>query len=179
MYRLFVAIDLPEGIRETLAGLCCGIPDARWVTPEQLHLTLRFIGDTDGGLFGEIREALAEIAPPSFTMRLKGFGCFPPRKAPRVLWVGIEQPNEPLLKLRNRVEATLVRLGMEPEHRKFAPHITLARLREPPMHRLTNFLSGNNLFATETFPVTEFLLYSSTLSTKGAIHTVEASYPLS
>lgn len=178
MYRLFVAIDLPEGVRETLAGLCCGIPGARWVPKEQLHLTLRFIGEVDGAQFRDIRQGLAEIDLPSFPLGLKGLGCFPPRKAPRVLWVGVEPAEGGLIRLRNRVESTLVRLGLEPEHRKFAPHITLARLQDPPLGRLTNFLSGNGLFAAEPFPVSEFHLYSSVLSAKGALHTIEASYRL-
>ncbi len=178
MPRLFVAIDLPAPVRERLAGLCCGLPGARWVEPEQLHLTLRFIGEVDGALFRDIRADLAEAAIPPFAMGLKGLGCFPPRKAPRVLWVGVEPAQGELVRLRNRVENCLTRLGIEPEHRKFAPHITLARLRETPMGRLTNFLSGNGLFAVDPFPVTEFHLYSSVLNGHGAVHTVEASYPL-
>ncbi|MDH4321075.1 MAG: RNA 2',3'-cyclic phosphodiesterase [Desulfobulbaceae bacterium] len=177
MQRLFVAIDLPEPVKEQLAGICCGLPSARWVKPEQLHLTLRFIGEVDGALFREIREALTGINLPPFAMRLKGVGCFPPRKAPRVLWVGIEA-NDPLGHLRNRIEAALVHLGLEPEHRKFAPHITIARLQETPLTRLTNFLAGNALFTTDAWAVEEFHLYESTLSAKGAIHTIEASYPL-
>jgi len=178
MPRLFVAIDLPAPVKERLTELCYGLPGAKWMPPEQLHLTLRFIGEVDGGLYREIRSALAEIATPPFTMGLKGLGCFPPRKQPRVLWVGIHPIAEPLLRLRNRLESTLVRLGLEPEHRKFAPHITLARLRETPLPRLANFLAGNGLFAAAPFPVKEFHLYSSVLSPKGAIHTVEESYPL-
>ena len=177
MHRLFVAIDLPSPAKESLAKICFGVPGARWVPAEQLHLTLRFIGEVEGTLFREIREALAEIDLSPFPLRLRGFGCFPPRKAPRVLWVGIDE-NETLIQLRNRVEAILVRQGVEPEHRKFAPHITIARLKETPLVRLTNFLAGNSLFATEPWEVTEFHLYSSSLSDKGAIHTLEASYPL-
>ncbi len=178
MQRLFTAIDLPEPVKEGLTEICCGLPGARWVEPAQLHLTLRFIGEVDGAAFREIREALAEIALPPFPMRLQGLGYFPPRKTPRVLWVGIEQPNDPLGQLRRRIEATIVRLGLEPEHRKFAPHITVARLKETPMPRLAKFLAGNGLFATAPWEATTFHLYSSTLSAKGAIHTIEASYPL-
>ena len=178
MHRLFVAIDLPEPVKERLAEICFGIPGAKWVKPEQLHLTLRYIGEVDGATFVDIREALATIDLPPFSVCLKGLGCFPPRKTPRVLWVGIDPPHEQLFRLRKRVETTLVRLGVEPEHRKFAPHITLARLNETPMNRLANFLAGNSLFSAEPFPVENFHLYSSSLSSKGAIHTLEASYPL-
>ena len=154
-----------------------GLPGAKWVDQEQLHLTLRFIGEVDGGVFEDIKEALAGAKTESFSMRLKGFGHFPPRKAPRVLWVGVEDDGS-LLQLRNRVERALVRAGLEPEHRKFSPHITLARLKDTPLSKLTNFFAGNALYASATFEVKEFHLYSSTLTPKGAIHTKEVTYPL-
>lgn len=177
MYRLFIAIDLPEEIRLDLRPLCCGLPGAKWVPEEQVHLTLRFIGEVEGGLFRDIKEALADVAGPAFAIRLQGAGCFPPRKAPRVLWLGVEK-NEELLRLRNRIENRLLRLGLEPEHRKFSPHITLARLTQTPLSRLTNYLAGNSLFVSPSFPVADFHLYSSRLSSKGAVHQLEASYPL-
>lgn len=177
MYRLFVAVDLPEEIKKEVGAMGFGIPGAKWVEPEQLHLTLRFIGEVDGGVFADIREALDEVRGEPFPMRLKGFGHFPPRKPPRVLWVGVEG-NEELVRLRNRIEQALVRAGLEPEHRKFSPHITLARLKETPLKRLTNFFAGNALYASPSFEVSEFHLYSSRLSPKGAVHTREETYPL-
>ncbi|MDA8165375.1 MAG: RNA 2',3'-cyclic phosphodiesterase [Desulfobacteraceae bacterium] len=177
MYRLFVAIDLPEEIKKELGAMCFGIPGAKWVEPEQLHLTLRFIGEVDGGVLADIRETLEGVRGEPFTMRLKGFGHFPPRQEPRVLWVGVDA-GEDLVRLRNRIENGLVRAGIEPEHRKFAPHITVARLKETPLRKLTNFFAGNALYASPAFEVTEFHLYSSTLSLKGAIHTREESYLL-
>jgi RNA 2',3'-cyclic 3'-phosphodiesterase len=178
MYRLFVAIDPPEEIRMELGAMCFGIPGAKWVDSEQLHLTLRFIGEVDGGVFADIREGLEGVRGEPFAMRLKGFGHFPPRRQPRVLWVGVEAGEE-LARLRNRVDKTLVHIGLEPEHRKFAPHITLARLQEAPLQKLANFFAGNALYASVPFQVTEFHLYSSRLSSKGAIHTREESYLLS
>jgi len=175
--RLFVAVDLPESVRRQLAGLCFGVPGAHWVAAEQIHLTLRFIGEVDGAMFRDVREALAGVRSGSFAMQVQGLGYFPPRQLPRILWAGVAK-NEALVLLRNRVEATLVRCGLEPEGRKFAPHITLARLRETPLSRLTNFLAGNGLFTTEPFTVTEFHLYSSQVSAKGAMHQIEANYPL-
>jgi RNA 2',3'-cyclic 3'-phosphodiesterase len=175
--RLFVAIDLPEEIRDQLSAMCFGLPGARWVEKEQIHLTLRFIGEVDGGVFRDIRDALAAIRSEAFTMRLKSVGHFPPRKQPRVLWVGVEA-NSSLVQLRNRVEKALVQAGLEPEHRKFAPHITLARLREPPLGKLTNFLAGNALYTSKPFAVTEFHLYSSTLTAREAVHTREVTYLL-
>ncbi|HIJ79446.1 MAG: RNA 2',3'-cyclic phosphodiesterase [Desulfobulbaceae bacterium] len=177
MYRLFIAIDLPEQVAQDLGRLCCGLPGARWVAPEQMHLTLRFVGEVDGALFREIKEGLAEIESPPFNLRLSGLGFFPPRKQPRVLWAGVE-PQAPVIALRNKVERAVVSLGLEPEGRKFSPHLTMARLRETPLARLTRYLAGNAMYASPEFTVNEFHLYSSVLTAKGAMHRQEASYPL-
>ena len=177
MPRLFVAIDLPEEIQDLLAPLCLGLPGARWVPREQLHLTLRFIGEIDGGLSREIDAALEDIRSPPFIVRLAGLGHFPPRKMPRVIWVGVE-PREDVIALRNRVESTLIRIGLEPEGRRFSPHVTLARLKNPPLSKVTRYLAGNALFTSPGFSVPEFHLYASTLTSKGAIHEKLATYPL-
>jgi RNA 2',3'-cyclic 3'-phosphodiesterase len=177
MFRLFVALDLPEEIRDELHAMAFGLPGARWVEKAQIHLTLRFIGEVDGAAFQDIKDALAGIHARPFSMRLKGVGHFPPRKEPRVLWVGVED-NSNLLQLRNRVERALVGAGLEPEHRKFAPHITLARLKDTPLGKLTNFLAGNALYASKSFEVSEFHLYLSRLTAKEAIHTREVTYLL-
>lgn len=177
MYRLFVAIDLPPDIAARVQEICYGIPGAKWVQEEQMHLTLRFIGAVDGGIFRDIKEGLAEISAAPFSLQVKGLGFFPPRKAPRVLWAGVT-PVEEVKRLRNRIENFLVGMGIEPEGRKYSPHVTLARLHDTPAARLNRFLAGNNLFATEEFAVSEFHLYSSELTPKGAFHTLEASYPL-
>ena len=175
--RLFVAIDLPETVKEQLAMICCGLPGARWVKPEQLHLTLRFIGEVNGDRFLDIRDNLMEVSSESFPLQLQGVGFFPPRKKPRVVWVGLEK-NEQLLRLRSRIETVLVRTGLEPEGRKFAPHITLARLRHTPISRVGRFLEHHSLFVSPPFQVTAFRLYSSKLNANGAIHYIEQEYPL-
>ena len=177
MYRLFVAIDLPPDIAAQVQGLCYGVPGARWVQPEQMHLTLRFIGEVDGGVFRDIKEGLADIETGGFALQVKGLGFFPPRKTPRVLWAGVA-PVEEVSGLRKRIDNVLLGLGLGPEGRKFSPHISLARLHDTPLARLSRFLAGNSLFATEAFPVSEFHLYSSELTAKGAFHAIEASYPL-
>jgi len=175
MSRLFVAIDLPPDIVAQLQGLCCGLPGARWVAAEQMHLTLRFIGEVDGGVFQDIKEGLADIETGGFALQVKGLGFFPPRKTPRVLWAGIA-PVGQVSALRRRIDNVLLGLGLEPEGRKYSPHITLARLHDTPLARLGRFLAGNSLFATQEFPVSEFHLYSSELTSKGAFHAIEASY---
>ena len=96
MPRLFIAVDLPDTIKENLESMSFGIPGAKWVRPEQLHLTVRFIGEVDGALFRDIKNILDEVSAAAFSLQLKGVGYFPPRGAPRVLWVGLEK-SEPLL----------------------------------------------------------------------------------
>lgn len=176
MYRLFVALDFPETIQEQLLELYqYGIPGASWVDYEQLHLTLRFIGEVDGVQFSDIRESLAEIEVSSFSLTLKGVGFFPPRKTPRILWVGVAA-NDELLQLQKKIERRLVAVGISPEKRKFTPHITLARLKNTPEDRVGKFLMGNSLFQSDTFSINEFVLYSSVLSSKGATHHKEMIY---
>jgi len=177
IHRLFVAIDFPQEIIKKLTSLCFGVPGAGWTPEKQLHLTLRFIGEVDGVLSKEIKEDLKNVEGNSFSMRLKGFGHFPPKKAPRVLWAGIET-NDTLVQLRNRVNSVLVRLGLEPEHRKYSPHVTIARLKNTPITKMTDFLAVNGLFSAGPFKISKFSLYSSVLTQKGAIHNIEASYDL-
>jgi len=175
--RLFVAIDPPSTLRDQIALLCCGLPGARWMPPEQLHLTLCFIGEVSSSAFVDIREALAEIAAPAFALRLQGVGFFPPRGQPRVVWVGVAA-SEPLAVLQRKITTRLFALGLEPENRKFSPHITLARLNQTPPARVGRYLQDHGLFASAEFPVDQFLLYSSVLGRKGASHFLEQPYGL-
>lgn len=176
-HRLFVAIDPPDEVREELARLQRGIPGARWVDPHQLHLTLRFVGDVDGRVLDDIVHGLDRIREAPFDLTLRGLGHFPPRKAPKVLWVGVEP--EPALKaLRDAVEREVVSCGVSPEQRKFHPHVTLARLNGST-ERVGRFMADNALVAFEPFEVDQFHLYRSYLHHDGAEHTLEASYDLS
>ncbi len=175
--RLFVAIDPPQDIREQLTTICCGLPDARWIPPEQLHLTLCFIGEVNGAVFQDIREALGDINSALFSLRLQGVGFFPPRGQPRVVWAGIEK-NEQLAVLQRKMVTRLFALGLEPENRKFAPHITLARLHQTPASKVGKYLEMHGLLNSAAFAVENFLLYSSILGRKGASHLVEQEYLL-
>lgn len=177
MMRLFIAIDLPKMIKDELALISFGLPQARWVKPEQIHLTLRFIGEVDGALFQELKSALELITGTVFPLTLKGLGCFPPRKDPQVLWVGIEKSDE-LIKLRKRVDSCLFKFGIAPDPRKFSPHVTLARTRKTHLNRITSFLVDHALLRLPEFTVSNFHLYSSTLTAKGALHRHEAEYSL-
>jgi len=177
MLRLFIAVDVPDDIRTLMCGMGGSIPGARAVPADQLHLTLKFLGDTDSGLLPDIKDALAEIEFPLFTICLKRVGHFPPRGNPRVLWAGIDPVME-VTALRNKVEKALAGIGIERDPRKFSAHVTLARLKNSPLNRVTQFLAGNSFFETPPFTVREFLLYSSSLTARGAAHTVLAAFPL-
>ncbi len=177
MLRLFVALDPPDSARLSLVRLCNGVPGAKWVPPDQLHLTLRFIGEVDNGTFADIADALAAVSVAPFSLRLSGVGHFPPRGAPKVLWAGVDD-GVPAARLHDEIETRLRRLGLAPDSRKFAPHVTLARLRHARLGKVRDFLSQHALFASEAFALSTFHLYSSQLGAAGAVHRIEASYPL-
>ncbi|MCH8110511.1 MAG: RNA 2',3'-cyclic phosphodiesterase [Proteobacteria bacterium] len=177
MVRLFVAIDLPAQVRARLGGLGAGVPGARWVDPEQIHLTLRFIGEVDGAAFEDVRLALSAVRAPRFEVMLEGVGHFGDRRRVRALWAGVA-PGAALNRLAGQIEAALVGAGLEPEGRKFKAHVTLARLRGAPVSRVADFLAGNALFQAGPIAVDRFQLYSSRLSQSGPSYRVEASYEL-
>jgi len=173
--RLFTAIALPDAVAESLLKLQHGVPGARWQTREQLHLTLRFIGETDGRET-DIDDALATVAAPAFPLRLKGVGSFG-GKTPRDLWAGVEA-SAPLEHLNRKIESALQRIGLEPEKRKFTPHVTLARLKGTRSGAVMDFLADHALYACEPFPVEGFILFSSKLTSDGAIYRPEKAYRL-
>jgi RNA 2',3'-cyclic 3'-phosphodiesterase len=177
MKRLFVAISPPQDVCRDIAELARTVPGGRPVVPEQIHLTLKFIGEVEGGKLLDIREALAEISRPTFSLSLRGVGVFPPRGMPRVVWAGIE-PVEEVDRLRRDIEKTLFAAGIPKEKQKFAPHLTLARLKDTNISRLQSFLAGNSLLCSPPFGVTAFILFSSQLTAKGALHSEVAVYPL-
>lgn len=177
MHRLFVAVDLTEHALDAISRICTGISGVKWVDRARLHLTLRFIGDADDSMLDRIRRELAGVSAPPFCLVPRGVGRFPPKKDPRVLWVGVDQC-EGLFSLQRFVEEALRRSGLQPESRAFTPHITLARLKDVPLSKVTSFLENQRLFSTRPVPVVEFHLYSSILSPRGALHQRLASYSL-
>src|SRR5262252_305452 len=140
MVRLFVSIELPEEVKRNLVRMCCDVPGARWAEPEQMHLTVRFIGEVDGAVFRDIVSELDQVRAPGFDLTLKSVGHFPPRGEPHVLWVGVEK-NAWLVGLRDRVESAVVRAGVAPEGRRFSPHVTLARLKGTPERAVGSYLA--------------------------------------
>jgi RNA 2',3'-cyclic 3'-phosphodiesterase len=177
MPRLFIAIDFPEAVRDRLAALPVGVRGARLLPTEQYHLTLRFIGEVEGTVFTEIAEALGDLSAASFDLRLSGVGHFPPNGQPKVLWAGVAE-SEPLRQLQDHIETCLRGLGLAPDSQNYTPHVTLARLKYGKINRIREFLVEHNDFTTDDIPIAAFNLYSSTLGEKGAVHTLEASYPL-
>ncbi len=176
--RLFVALDLPWELRELLSGLSGrGIPGARWVPAENYHLTLRFIGETPAFRAEEIDQALTALKVRGFALTLAGLGTFEKGGRAVSLWVGVER-NPALDHLRAKVETALQRVGLEPERRRFAPHVTLARLDNVVDGRLGAFLQAHNLFRAPAVPVKHFTLFSSQLGKEQAVYTPEVEYAL-
>ena len=176
MIRLFVALELPLKARELLSALQGGVPGARWASHEQMHLTLRFVGEVDENVARDIDDSLASIRAPSFVLEIAGVGEFG-GKNPRALWAGV-RANDSLLHLQKKVETALRRIGLAAESRKFAPHVTLARMKSAPRDKVVQFLTHNALFAGGTFPVDHFILFSSHLSHNGSIYHPERTYRL-
>jgi len=177
MIRLFVAIALPAAVRARLAGLAGGVPGARWVAPEAMHVTLRFIGEVPDGDLPDLVAALAHVRVPAFALTLAGIGHFGTVRKARALWAGVA-PNPALDRLHAAVVAALDRAGVAPVARKYTPHVTLARLKQSPAARLGAFVAAHNLLRVGPVPVDDFSLFSSHLSHDGARHRVEATFPL-
>lgn len=176
--RLFVAVDFPDEIKAQLMRLRTDIPTARWVGPEQMHITLFFLGDTERS--AEVKTALAAVTALPFELSLTGVGRFPPgeRRPPRVLWAGIA-PQPALNQLQAQVSAALTDLDFEADEREFSPHVTLARLKtERSLPETTEFISAHESFRAGPVGVTAFALYSSQLTPQGARYRHEAVYPL-
>jgi RNA 2',3'-cyclic 3'-phosphodiesterase len=177
MIRLFVAIPLPEEIQDRVGQLCGGLTHARWVDPENYHITLRFIGEVDESRFDDIDAALSVVRAPAFRLKLSGVDSFGNNNGVRSIWVGVER--EPLLfHLRDKIESALVRTGLDPQTQKFKPHVTLTRSRQRGDQRLGEFIARNSLFQAEPFSVHDFTLFSSFLTQNGSIYTPERVYPL-
>lgn len=180
-YRLFIALELPELVKQRLAALRTPIPGATWVGPHAFHVTLRFVGDDiDEEAMLALRSGLAAVKGMPFTLSLRGAGRFPPgdRRPPRVLWIGISAPPA-LLTLQAGVERAVVAAGFPPEDRPFSPHLTLARLKQPASSAaVETFIRRHADFRSDPFPIDAFHLIASTLTPSGAQYRTLRSYPL-
>ncbi len=177
MIRLFVALQLPEAQRQQLRGLQGGPLNVRWIPLENLHITLRFFGEVNGHVAAELDEELARIEADTFEIHLRSVGHFDSRGVARALWAGVE-PAPPLTALQARVETAAIRAGLEPERRKFHPHVTLARLKGYPLVRLAPYMADYAGFAAPPFTATQFALMSSRTNKDGSVYKTEALYDL-
>ena len=176
MHRLFVAIRPPEAVRKLLLAAMGGISGARWQTEDQLHLTLRFIGEVDRHRAGDVHAALGGIHHPRFEISLDGVGAFDRRGQPVTIWAGVA-PQEPLKTLHKKIDQAMARVGVEPDQRAFFPHITLARLK-PGSARIRGLVEQSGGLRSEPFPVDRFALVESTLTPEGAVYTAVETYRL-
>ena len=177
MLRLFVGIEFPPELKLRLSLLSTVMPGARWVDAGNFHLTLRFIGEVGRDVAADIDEALGRLRARRFTLQLAGTGVFGGDR-PRALWVGVEREPE-LVSLHGKIEQALIRIGLDPEPRKFVPHVTLARLRDPAIDELGDFLAANARFRAAPLPVEHFSLIASFPTKAGSIYEDQADYPLS
>ena len=167
--RLFVALELPEEVKDRLASLTGGVPGVRWVRPENYHLTLRFIGEVPGYMAEELDLALANIRAKPFALSLSGLGTF--EKGCRVQSLHVVAERTPgLAHLQAKIETALQRAGLPPERKRFAPHV--------PLPKLAGFIQAHNLFRTEPVMVERFVLFSSQLGKEAAVYTPEVEYDL-
>ncbi len=175
--RLFVALDLPWTLRETLAGLCGGLSGADWRTPDTLHLTLRFIGETRLDHADEIDLALQTLRGRRLELALSGVGVSDERGRPAALWAGIVR-NERLGHLQAKIETALQRAGVPAARRRFQPHVTLARVDGVAEPALAAWVQAHNLLRAGPVPVDSFTLFSSQSGPDQPVHIAEVDYAL-
>jgi RNA 2',3'-cyclic 3'-phosphodiesterase len=176
MPRLFTALEIPTPIAFSLSLLRGGLPGARWVEPENYHITLRFIGDIDHHTADEIAQALERVDRPGFELSLEALDAFGSKK-PQTVVACVK--NSPALKeLQAAQERIVQRVGLEPERRRYRPHVTLARLKGASEAAVAAYLALRGDFRTPSFPVGRFVLLSSRASKGGGPYVMEEAYPL-
>lgn len=176
--RLFIAITLPPSVREVLAALGQPLPGVNWTRPEQLHLTLRFLGDVPVAQIDPLIARLEAVRVAPFILPIEGVGTFPPNRPPRVVWIGIGAGHPRLYQLRQRIDDALLASGLQLELRTFHPHITLARSSETAAAAVGHWLHAHRETTAPPFRVKAFDLYSSELQPTGALHTLKRRFPL-
>ena len=180
--RAFIAVELPPAVREAVEGvvreLRSGIGDGvRWVRPEGIHLTLKFLGDIDADSVPAISDALGSCAASAapFDLFLEGVGVFPNARRPRVVWIGLGGALEPLLALQQSVERELEELGFARERRPFTPHLTLGRVRDgvsaSQVRGVSEAIAATTVERRAELPVREISLMQSDLRPSGAVYT--------
>lgn len=178
MHRLFVALDLPAQVTEDIADICHGLNGMRWVGPDNLHLTLRFIGEVPPSVAHEVEQALAEIDAAAFSFSLVGIGHFESAGRPRAVWLGVEA-DPGLVELRKKIDRRLRGVGIDLDRHDFRPHVTLGRTRGIPGADLARYMADHGLFRSPPIVASEFHLFRSHLAPDGADYIYQASYGLS
>jgi 2'-5' RNA ligase len=175
MHRLFLAIRPPEQVCDQLLDLMDGVEDMRWQDADQLHCTLRFVGEVERPQVEDLASALTAIRFEPFAVRVQGVGRFDQRRG-GTLWAGLA-PREPLAALAAKIDRACVAVGLEPERRAYHPHITLARWKAGAAS-VQPFLERHSSLASEPWHVAHFTLYESHLARAGAHHDAVADYPV-
>lgn len=175
--RLFVAIPIPDEVRERLLPISIGLRGARWVRPEGMHITLFFVGETDRETAQDLDTELGGIHMPAFDLSCRELGFFERGSKIKSVWAGIES-SEALLYLQDRVEAAAVRAGFPRETRKYKPHVTLARLKFGRAEDVGPWIAANDPVDAPAFTVDRFILYRSHLAREGAIYEPLVEYAL-
>lgn len=175
-HRLFVALRPPRTVRDILLAAMHGISGARWQNDEQLHLTLRFIGEVDRHMAEDIAAALGALYAPTVTARIAGVDLFERHGRPHMAWARVE-PHEALGALHRKVDQSLARVGVAPQTRAFVPHITLARLNRGS-GPVAPFLALNSDLSSPPFEFGHVTLYESEMGHGGSRYHPVARYPL-
>ena len=167
MLRLFVALEISDDARGAIAEIGSGLPDARWVAPENLHVTLRFIGEVDDPVAEEVDAELIGLGGRALTLTLAGLDCFESRDRVRAVWVRVAGGDD-LIQLQRSVEFALRRAGVAPDTHKFVPHVTVARLRNVAVERVVPYLQHHGDFRVPPFAVSRFTLFRSHMGRGGS-----------
>ncbi|WP_196260265.1 RNA 2',3'-cyclic phosphodiesterase [Pelagibacterium limicola] len=177
MPRLFTGLEIPSDVGFALSLKRGGLAGARWISPENYHITLRYIGDIDRRTADEVVDVLERFgAAEPFALSVDHLGVFGGNK-PRALYAGVA-PSEALTRLQGAHERALQRIGLPPDGRKFVPHVTLARLRDTPPGDLAAHIAQAGHFVPLRFTVHQFVLFSSRDSVGGGPYVIEQDFPL-
>lgn len=176
--RLFIALTLPDAVRNVLASTAQPLAGVNWTRPEQLHMTLRFLGETEEARIEPMIAKLRTVQVQPFILPVEGVGTFPPKRPPRILWIGVGSGHPRLFQLRQRLDDALLASGLQLDVRTFHPHVTLARTTEDAAKPIAHWLHAHREFTAPPFRVEAFDLYASELRANGSVHTLKQRFPL-
>ena len=171
--RLFVSLELPRSVTERFTELDPHLRGVRWLAPEQMHLTLSFLGNVPVEVEKKFKTNLAAISWRAFFLPLTGFGAFPGKGRPSVIWIGVGRGHPHLFQLHKRVQEAALAAGLEPDLRSFHPHITVARCRDVSPEVIRPFLKAHAAFDAGMIHVESFALNSSEPTPTGSVYTSE------